>query len=157
MGKNKENGPSGTNSTPADRRVSLTQAKRTVGAMPSKPARPCSAPGCPELTHERFCPHHAKAENTRYRKYQRDPKINKRYGARWRRIRATYIAQHPLCEDCLAQGKTTPVQEVHHILPLEHGGSHDFSNLRSLCKPCHSRQSALDGDRWRQAPQVYTY
>ena len=125
--------------------------------MPSKPARPCSAPGCPELTHERFCETHAKAEDTRYRKYQRDPKINKRYGARWRRIRAAYISQHPLCEDCLAQGKTTPVQEVHNILPLEDDGSHDFNNLRSLCKPCHSRQSALDGDRWRQYLRVYTF
>lgn len=125
--------------------------------MPSKPKRPCSAPGCPELTHERFCCQHAKDEDTRYRKFQRDPKINHRYGSRWRKIRTAYIAAHPLCEDCLVQGRTTPVQEVHHVLPLEHGGSLDFSNLRSLCKPCHSRQSALDGDRWRQAPRVYTY
>lgn len=125
--------------------------------MPSKPKRPCSQPGCPQLTHERYCSQHAKVEDARYRRFQRDSKINKRYGSRWRKIRAAYIAQHPLCEDCLAQGKTTPVQEVHHVLPLEHGGSHNFANLRSLCKPCHSRQSALDGDRWRQAPQVYTY
>ncbi|MBG9259533.1 HNH endonuclease [Corynebacterium belfantii] len=125
--------------------------------MPKKPARPCSALGCPELTHDRFCSKHAKTEVKRYRKYQRDPKINRRYGSRWRKIRAAYIAAHPLCEDCLAAGSITPVQEVHHVLPLEHGGSHDFANLRSLCKPCHSRQSALDGDRWRQAPQVYTY
>ncbi|MCU9987091.1 HNH endonuclease [Mobiluncus curtisii] len=125
--------------------------------MPSKPKLPCSAPDCPELTYERFCQLHAKKVDKNYRKYQRDPKINRRYGALWRKIRAAYIAQHPLCEDCLAQGKTTPVQEVHHILPLEHGGNHDFANLRSLCKPCHSRQSALDGDRWRQDPQVYSY
>lgn len=101
--------------------------------MPSKPKRPCSASGCPQLTHERFCSQHAKAEDKRYRRFQRDPKINRRYGALWRRIRAAYIAAHPLCEDCLAQGKKTPVQEVHHVLPLEHGGSHDFNNLRSLC------------------------
>ncbi|MDT3768202.1 HNH endonuclease [Gleimia hominis] len=125
--------------------------------MPVKPARPCSHPGCPELTHKRYCETHAKAEDARYRKYQRDPAINKRYDSRWRKIRAAYVAQHPLCEDCLKQGRYTPVQEVHHVLPLEHGGTHDFGNLRSLCKPCHSRQTALDDDRWRQQPRVYTY
>ncbi|QCX47519.1 HNH endonuclease, partial [Arcanobacterium haemolyticum] len=31
---------------------------------------------------------------------------------------------HPLCEDCLEAGRYTPVQEVHHVLPLEHGGTH---------------------------------
>nr|WP_255407226.1 MULTISPECIES: HNH endonuclease [Corynebacterium] len=38
-------------------------------------------------------------------------------------------------------------QEVHHVVPLSRGGSHDFTNLMALCKPCHSRISALDGDR----------
>lgn len=125
--------------------------------MPVKPARPCSRPGCPNLTHARFCEAHAKAEDERYRKWQRDPKINRRYGARWRKIRTAYITAHPLCEDCLAAGRYTPAQEVHHVIPLEHGGTHDQANLRSLCKPCHSRQSALDGDRWRQTPRIYTY
>lgn len=131
--------------------------QRTVRLVPSKPKRPCSAPGCPELTRERFCQLHAKKADRHYRKFQRDQRINKHYGARWRKIRAAYIAQHPLCEDCLEKGLTTPVAEVHHVLPLDHGGSHDFSNLHSLCKPCHSKQSALDGDRWRQTPRVYSY
>ena len=47
--------------------------------MPFKPKRPCSQPGCPELTGTRFCPAHAKEEDARYRNYQRDPKINRRY------------------------------------------------------------------------------
>lgn len=75
--------------------------------MPSKPARPCSQPGCPELTPARFCEQHAKAEDERYRRFQRDPKMNRRYGARWRKIRAAYITAHPLCEDCLAAGRYT--------------------------------------------------
>lgn len=124
---------------------------------PVDPARPCSQAGCPNLTHTRFCEAHAKAENERYRKWQRDPKINRRYGACWRKIRTTYITAHPLCEDYLAAGRYTPPQEVEHAIPLEHGGTHDQANLRSLCKPCHSRQSALDGDPWRQTPRVYTY
>ena len=46
-----------------------------------------------------------------------------------------YITAHTLCEDCLAAGRYTPAQEVHYVLPLEHGGTHNPSNLRALCKP----------------------
>ena len=35
-----------------------------------------------EGTTARFCEAHAKAEDEHYRKLQRDPKINRRYGAR---------------------------------------------------------------------------
>jgi 5-methylcytosine-specific restriction protein A len=37
---------------------------------------------------------------------------------------------------------------VHHILPLARGGTHDRSNLMSLCTSCHSTITAKDGDRW---------
>nr|WP_253280814.1 HNH endonuclease [Arcanobacterium phocae] len=30
-------------------------------------------------------------------------------------------------------GCHAPVQEVHHVLPWEHGCSHDFDNHRLLC------------------------
>ena len=39
-------------------------------------------------------------------------------------------------------------QEVHHIIPLADGGTHDEDNLMSLCKPCHSRITAKEGGRW---------
>ncbi|MBU5426166.1 HNH endonuclease [Tissierella pigra] len=116
--------------------------------MPKKPKRPCSSPGCPELTDERFCPEHAKKEASRYEKYQRDPETRKRYGRAWKRIRDRYITAHPLCEECKRQGKLTPAAEVHHILPLARGGTHDESNLMALCTPCHSAITARDGDRW---------
>nr|WP_277100847.1 HNH endonuclease [Cutibacterium granulosum] len=111
----------------------------------------------PEPTHNLFCEQHAKAEDEHYRKWQRAPMINRRYGARWRKIRTVYITAHPFCENCLADGRYTLAQESPPRDPQEHGGTHDFTNLCSLCKPCHSRQSALDGDRWRQTPKVYTY
>ncbi|WIK64731.1 HNH endonuclease [Gleimia hominis] len=44
-----------------------------------------------------------------------------------------------------------------HVLPLEHGGTHDFENLRALCEPRHSQQTALDDDRWRRTPRFYSY
>lgn len=125
--------------------------------MPYKPKRPCSANGCPNLTETRFCPDHAKEEDKRYRTFQRDPEINRRYGSKWRRIRARFIKAHPLCQDCLEAGRYSPAEEVHHVLPLSHGGDHSEDNLRALCKPCHSRQSAKDGDRWARNERVYTY
>lgn len=116
--------------------------------MPRKPKRPCSYPNCPRLTEGRFCEEHKKAEAKRYEKYNRDPSTHKRYGRVWKRIRDSYAAQHPLCEQCKAEGKLTPTQEIHHKLPLSKGGTHDRNNLIALCKSCHSRIHAKSGDRW---------
>lgn len=116
--------------------------------MPKKPKRPCSYPGCPKLTDGRFCEEHQKQENKRYEKYDRSPEMKKRYGRAWKRIRDRHIAQNPLCEVCKKNGKLTPVEEVHHIVPLSQGGTHEDSNLMSLCKACHSEITAKSGDRW---------
>ena len=48
--------------------------------MPMKPKRPCSFPGCPNLTDRRFCPEHEKLEA------QRDQKEAK----------ALYLEKYPL-------------------------------------------------------------
>ena len=121
--------------------------------MPYKPKRPCSYPGCPELTYGRFCEQHAKEESKRYEKYDRDPAIRKRYGRAWKRIRDRYISIHPLCEQCMKEGRITPAEEVHHVLPLSHGGTHSEDNLMALCKSCHSRITAEMGDRWNKKAQ----
>lgn len=86
--------------------------------MPMKPKRPCSFPGCPNLTDRRFCPEHEKLEAQRYERYDRDPATKRRYGRAWKRIRDSYAAEHPLCEVCLAKGVYTPTEEIHHKLPL---------------------------------------
>lgn len=116
--------------------------------MPRKPKRPCSHPGCPRLTDERFCVEHAKQEARRYEQYQRDPATKKRYGRTWEAIRDRYIRERPLCEQCRSEGRVTAAREVHHILPLARGGTHDRANLMALCKPCHSAITAKEG-RWR--------
>ena len=124
--------------------------------MPKKPKRPCSYPGCPKLTDGRFCEEHAKAEARRYEKYQRDPEARKRYGSAWRVIRARYAAEHPFCEMCLAEGRYTPTEHIHHIKPLTQGGTHEESNLKALCHSCHSRAHATDiGDRWSRKVKDY--
>ena len=116
--------------------------------MPMKPKRPCSFPGCPELTDDRFCDEHAKQEARRYERYGRDPVVKKRYGRTWKRIRDRYIKSHPLCERCAKDEKVTLAEEVHHIKTLAHGGTNDEDNLMSLCKSCHSCITAESGDRW---------
>ena len=115
--------------------------------MPRKPKRPCSYPGCPKLTDGRFCEEHAKAEAKRYEKYDRDPAVRRRYGRAWKRIRDRYVHKHPLCEQCLKEGRYVAVEEVHHIVPLAEGGSNDESNLMSLCRSCHEKIHHERGDR----------
>lgn len=118
--------------------------------MPRKPKRPCSHPGCPELTDGRFCEQHEKQENKRYEKYDRDPAVRRRYGRVWKRIRDKYVLAHPFCEQCFKDGVMVQVEEVHHIVPLAKGGTHDTSNLISLCKSCHAKIHADSGDRWHR-------
>lgn len=116
--------------------------------MPYKPKKPCSFPGCPNLTSKRYCEEHEKIVNRQYEKYGRKYKPKERYGKSWSIIRKKYAEAHPYCEECFKRGIMTPVQHVHHIKPLEEGGTNDESNLMSLCKSCHSRIHAKHGDRW---------
>ncbi len=116
--------------------------------MPKKPKRPCSYPCCPRLTDGRFCTEHQKQENKCYEKYDRSPEMKKRYRRAWKQNRDIHIAQHPLCEVCKRKGRLTPAEEVHHIVPLSQGGTHEESSLMSLCKSCHSEITAKSGDRW---------
>jgi 5-methylcytosine-specific restriction protein A len=106
--------------------------------MPYKAKKPCAYPGCRELTAKRFCPAHHKQDAREYERYRRDPETRKRYGQAWRVIRAGYTAAHPLCERCKVAGRVVPAQEVHHVIPLAGGGTHDESTLMALCSSCHS-------------------
>ena len=107
--------------------------------MPYSPAKPCRYPGCPALTHERYCAKHKTVAGREYNKYSRAPDHNQTYCYRWRKIRNLYISKHPLCEECLKAGRYVPADEVHHIQPTDQGGSHADDNLMSLCKSCHTK------------------
>ena len=39
--------------------------------MPRKPKRPCSYPGCPNLTDGQYCEEHEAAARRQYNKYER--------------------------------------------------------------------------------------
>ena len=115
--------------------------------MPTKPKKPCKFPGCPNLTNETYCELHKSKMRKDYNTYERTGNHSKKYGREWKRIRDRYVKTHPLCEMCLKVGRYTPVEEVHHILPVIRGGTNAESNLMSLCKSCHNKIHIELGDR----------
>lgn len=109
--------------------------------MPYKSTRHCAVPGCPGYAENGpYCAEHRRESN----KVIRDPAVKKRYGYRWEKLRAAYLAQHPLCEECQRAGRLTTATEVHHVVPVVQGGSDDEGNLMALCKKCHSRETARE-------------
>lgn len=116
--------------------------------LPYKLKRACRYPGCAQLTHTRYCPEHQRIIHAQYNKFQRDPETRVRYAREWRRVRDRYITEHPLCEVCKKLGFIRIAEEVHHILPLGQGGTHNEDNLMALCKSCHSSITAKTGGRW---------
>ena len=114
--------------------------------MPYKAKKPCAHRGCRELTANRYCDIHAKAHMKHYNKHQRDPKSNKRYGRRWREVRAAFLSSNPLCAMCWNEDRLTAATTVHHKKRLADGGTHYRDNLMSLCSECHSRLHAEQGD-----------
>lgn len=128
---------------------SCLKREEAAEGMPIKPKKPCAFQGCPELVDpgETYCEKHKALKNKEYDKYQRSPSHNKRYGNNWRKIRAAYVKAHPLCEECLKIGKMTPVEEVHHVIPLSAGGTNRWENLMSLCQSCHTKKHLELGDR----------
>ena len=62
----------------------------------------------------------------------------------WRdHIRAKQLRDHPLCEECKAEGKTTVATSVDHVI-VPNGDptlQRSPSNFRSLCDSHHSRKT----------------
>lgn len=124
--------------------------------LPRLPKKPCKYPGCPNLTEKTYCEEHEKEMNRAYEKYGRDKTVRRKYGRAWKRIRDKYVSQHPFCEKCLEKGVLVPVDEVHHILPLSEGGTHDKENLIALCKSCHAKIHADRGD-YQESKKKHVY
>lgn len=68
------------------------------------------------------------------------------YGSNvWKRIRRTYLMEHPLCVMCHAGGHTVAASVVDHIRPINQGGDpYDPSNVQSLCRHHHSQKTLLE-------------
>ena len=87
----------------------------------------------------------------RYRPSNRPPASDSRpdatergYDHKWRKCRAAFLAEHPLCERCDRAGLVVEAVHVHHRDgqgPLGERG-YDFENLESLCERCHNSETA---------------
>jgi 5-methylcytosine-specific restriction protein A len=105
---------------------------------PSKPRKPCKAPGCPGLTSAKYCDQHAHLEKKDKARWDanRGNKVERGYGGSWDAARAMFMRSNPLCHDC---GRAATL--VHHVVPISEGGPRlDMDGLMSLCVPCHGRR-----------------
>lgn len=113
--------------------------------MPARPKRPCNHPGCRRLTTERFCEEHMREYRQRQDR-ERGTAHERGYDAKWRRARAAFLREHPLCRECEREGRITPATVVDHIRP--HRGDQELfwsaDNWQALCKPCHDRKTARE-------------
>ena len=127
--------------------MGLFFCRRVGEQMPKRPLRPCSHHNCPNLCEGQFCEQHRTDERRKYAKYERSSDVNRKYGRAWKRISDRYAEEHPLCEMCLKEGRLTPVQEVHYILPVSKDGTYVRNHLMSLCQSCHTKIHHDLGDR----------
>ena len=80
------------------------------------------------------------------RRTERKPSNQEFYNSTaWRKTRAYYLAQSPLCEASLAEGKTVPGEVIDHIIPISVGGAKmDARNFMTLSKAIHDIKSGLE-------------
>lgn len=84
-----------------------------------------------------------KIENVEWGSNQSAPFYNSKG---WKVLRNNYIRLHPLCEECLYKGISTPAEQVHHKKEFLSGKTDDErwslllnpNNLMSVCRKCHS-------------------
>ena len=105
--------------------------------MPNRPNTPCRHPGCAALVPygTKYCDKHRSLhpEDTR-------SAGSRGYGTAWNKARKRYLETHPLCVECMKQGRYVKATDVDHIKP--HRGDSvlfwDRSNWQSLCHRHHS-------------------
>lgn len=131
--------------------------------MPTSAPTPCSAPGCPALTHGGRCDAHSKQKQQHYNQ-ARGTAAQRGYDASWYAWLVSYRAArdrvgHPdyydalearnRCAHCWLAGKLNIRRlEFDHITPLSQGGKRlDPANVQPLCHACHNRKTASEGGR----------
>ena len=114
----------------------------------SIPSKPCARPSCPNLS-SLGKPYCSKCEQAKVKQYDRsrNKEWQHLYGSRWQKARKGFLAQHPLCVECLKNGITKGANVVDHHIP--HKGNikkfWDVSNWQSLCVRCHNKKTATEG------------
>ena len=123
--------------------------------MATRGKRSCSSPTCPTLVEfgqGGYCKRHLRRRNTRYGReaWANRPAVDRLWrGARGRRFRARFLANHTLCVNALPEKPEWcdgVANEVHHVESQRTHPELAFkvSNCVALCKPCHSRETAKE-------------
>ena len=119
--------------------------------MPTKPKVPCKHPGCVALvpSGQKYCDRHKPMHPEEVR-----PAASRGYGSAWQKARKQYLEVHPLCVECIKEGRYVKATVVDHIVP--HRGDPklfwDQRNWQALCKRCHDRKTMT-----RDRIQKYKY
>lgn len=128
------------------------------------PLHLCNHAGCKELVplNKKYCAKHEKKLPKRQTwSYSYRKKIGGKYqlfyhSKRWTRVSRNYRSKHPLCVECLKDGRYIKAQVVDHIIPIrtEQGWSKrwDESNYQSLCIACHNRKTREDLSKYHFKP-----
>ena len=114
--------------------------------MATLPRKQCTHPGCCEIVTAGRCPKHEHRKQQEYYE-NRNKDYQHLYNYRWQKYSKARLKAHPLCEECLRQGKTTRATETDHI-EAHLGSRHKFfirANHQSLCKSCHSKKTINEG------------
>lgn len=114
--------------------------------MNRRPLSYCAHPGCRTLIRGHGpCEPHRK-QRQREQDQRRGSAASRGYDARWRKARARYLRQHPLCRTCESEGRLTAATVVDHIEP--HRGDMEVfwkqSNWQPLCAPHHNAKTATE-------------
>ncbi len=114
--------------------------------MPMKPKMPCRHPGCPELVEPgtKYCDKHKAMHPEEMRSAG-----SRGYDSRWRKARKKYLECHPLCVECMKEGRYTKATVVDHIVP--HRGDQrlfwDRDNWQALCEYHHNVKTGREDSR----------
>ncbi len=110
--------------------------------MPTRPPR--IAPCCGlKIAAGELCPCQRRRQQEARKAVdaKRPSAFERGYDGAWRKVRAQFLTAHPRCVECGATAS-----EVDHIQSIAERPDLrlKWSNLRSFCKPHHSRRTALD-------------
>lgn len=103
--------------------------------------KPCSRPGCPELTTSGRCDSCRRDADAQRRARPDQQAYN---SPQWRRRRAAYLAVNLFCALCRAPSTVADHYPISRRDLVDMGvpGPDAPERLRPLCKPCHSRETA---------------
>ena len=108
--------------------------------MPTRPNTPCRHPGCPELVPygTKYCEKHKALHPEENRGASK-----RGYGSRWQKARKKYLEAHPLCVECMKEGRYVKATDVDHN--TAHRGDPvlfwDMDNWQALCHRHHSMKT----------------